>query len=383
MNRTATSDLVCFSHHRWGFVCLRPQHLLSRFARQFRVFYIEEPVFDAMRSTSALEVVSPVPNLWVVTPHLQEDLYEDELIAIQKEQLSKFFIDREINHYLFWYYTPAAVAISDQFNPSLIVYDCMHEFAASNFALPDIKERELELFSKADIVFTSGHSLYEAKRHKHSDVHAFPNSIDNDHFYKARLYTKDLKDQVSIPHPRLGYCGVIDERTDLKLIEGIARRKPDWHIIMLGPIVRIEEKELPVMPNIHYLGLKPYHQLPDYLSGWDIAMLPFVHNETTRFINPTKTSEYLAAGKPVISTPINDVIRRYGNKGLVNIAGTPDEFVKVAEQELFISDRDDWLQKVNEFLSQNSWSKTWQSMLTLVEKKMNDKARNRHEREYA
>lgn len=341
--------------------------------QNFKIYFIEEPLYDA--SDDFLEVSRPADNLWVVVPHLREGLDEEQSIVIQKELLAVFFIDNEITHYLFWYYTPMALSVSDHFNPSLTVYDCMDELAALKFAPQSMKDRESELFRKADLVFTGGYSLYEAKKHRHSDVYPFPSSIDTDHFFKARLYCADPPDQSAIPHPRIGYFGVIDERIDLALIEGIARRKPEWHIVMVGPVVRISTDALPKLPNIHYLGMKSYDELPSYISGWDIAMLPFAHNESTRYISPTKTPEYLAAGKPVISTPIIDVLRQYGRNGMVSIAGTPEEFVRVASLELENTDQDEWFQKVNEFLSQNSWDKTWQRMMYHLTRKLNEKAR--------
>jgi glycosyltransferase involved in cell wall biosynthesis len=371
---TATTHLVCFSHLRWNFVYQRPQHLLSRFSKQFNVFFVEEPIFDA--ASDHLEVSTSSENLWVVVPHLREGLREEESIAVQKELLSQLFIERNIVKYFFWYYTPMMLSVSDHFNPVMTVYDCMDELSAFKFAPQSLKDKENELFTKADLVFTGGYSLYEAKKHRHPDVHPFPSSIDTEHYFKARLYTIDPADQQSIPHPRIGFFGVIDERIDLTLIEGIARRKPEWHIVMIGPIAKIGPESLPKLPNIHYLGMKHYSELPSYISGWDIAMMPFAHNESTRYISPTKTPEYLAAGKPVISTPIIDVLRQYGRNGLVNIAGTPEEFVRVASLELENNDRDEWLQHVNEFLSQNSWDKTWQKMMYLITRKLNEKDRN-------
>jgi glycosyltransferase involved in cell wall biosynthesis len=370
---TTSYSLVCFSHLRWNFVYQRPQHLLSRFKRNYKIYYIEEPFYDS--AEDLLEVSKPAENLSVVVPHLKVGLTEEEGIARQKELLAAFFIENEITNYFFWYYTPMALPVSDHFNPLLIVYDCMDELSAFKFAPHALKDREKELFRKADLVFTGGYSLYEAKKHKHPDVHPFPSSIDSEHFFKARMYQFDPSDQANIPHPRIGYFGVIDERMDLTLIEGIARRKPEWHLIMVGPVAKISTDSLPKLPNIHYLGMKSYDELPYYISGWDIAMLPFAHNEYTRYISPTKTPEYLAAGKPVISTPIIDVIRQYGRNGLVNIAGTPEEFVRVASLELENNDRDEWLQQVQEYLSHNSWDKTWQRMMYLLTRKLNEKER--------
>ncbi len=371
---TSTPALVCFSHLRWNFVYQRPQHLLSRFSRNFGIYYIEEPLFDSAKDL--LEISKPSENIWVVVPHLREGLKEEDAVAKQKELIARFFIEYDIVNYFFWYYTPMALPIGDHLNPSFIVYDCMDELAAFKFAPQAMKDRENELFRKADLVFTGGYSLYEAKKHKHPDVHPFPSSIDVDHFYQARLYNVDPADQKAIPHPRIGYFGVIDERMDLALLEEVALRKPQWHLVLLGPVAKISTDVLPKLPNIHYLGMKSYDKLPSYISGWDIAMVPFAHNESTRYISPTKTPEYLAAGKPVISTPINDVIRQYGRNGLVSIAGTPEEFVRVASLELEIHDRDEWLEQVNEFLSHNSWDKTWQRMMYLLTRKLNEKERS-------
>jgi UDP-galactopyranose mutase len=369
-----TTDIVCFSHLRWNFVYQRPQHLLTRFSKDHRVFYIEEPVYTSA-SSGYLEISSPIDNVWVVVPQLNSGLSDEEKMTHQKELLSKFFIDKQIINYFFWYYTPMALAISDHFNPIVIIYDCMDELSAFKFAPPTLKERESELFVKADLVFTGGYSLYEAKKHRHPDVHAFPSSIDVAHFNKARVYVVDPEDQASIPHPRIGYFGVLDERMDLELVEGIAKRKPDWNIIMIGPVVKIAEDSLPRLSNIHYLGMKSYAELPNYISGWDIAMMPFAHNESTRYISPTKTPEYLAAGKPVVSTPIIDVLRQYGRGGLVNIAGTSEEFVRVTSLALENNDREEWLERVDELLSHNSWDKTWQRMMYLITRKRTEKQR--------
>jgi UDP-galactopyranose mutase len=285
------------------------------------------------------------------------------------------FVEKEIVNYFFWYYTPMSLAVTDHFNPTVIVYDCMDELSAFKFAPQSLKDREQELFTKADLVFTGGYSLYEAKKHKHPDVHAFPSSIDFEHFNKARQYNADPVDQAPIPHPRIGFFGVIDERMDLELVEAVARRKPEWSFIMIGPVVKVDQNMLPKLPNIHYLGMKAYGDLPSYISGWDVAMMPFAHNESTRYISPTKTPEYLAAGKPVVSTPIIDVLRQYGRYGLVNIAGTVDEFIRVTSLELETHDREEWLEHVDELLSQNSWDKTWQRMMYLITRKINEKQR--------
>lgn len=366
--------LVCFSHLRWNFVYQRPQHLMARFARNYHVHFIEEPIFDSQ--SSYLEVASASPGVALVVPHLSPGISEEDAVVVQRELLAGYFIEKDITQYIFWYYTPMAIAVSDQFNPLVVVYDCMDELSAFKYAPPGLQDREKALLRKADLVFTGGYSLYEAKKNRHPDVHAFPSSIDVDHFYKARLEQSDPVDQALIPHPRIGYFGVIDERMDLTLIEEVARRKPAWQIVMIGPVCKIGEDSLPRQSNIHYLGMKSYEDLPAYVSGWGIAMLPFAMNEATKYISPTKTPEYLAAGRPVVSVPIADVLRQYGRNGLVGIAGTSDDFVRLVSTELSVVDRTKWLEQVDEFLSNVSWDKTWQCMMYLITRKLMEKERN-------
>jgi len=232
---------------------------------------------------------------------------------------------------------------------------------------------EKELFRQVDLVFTGGQSLYEAKRHQHPAVYAFPSSIDASHFGKARKMLGDPEDQAHIPHPRLGFFGVIDERFDIELLDQIARQRPDWHFVMIGPVVKIDPATLPSHANIHYLGGKKYSELPDYLAGWDIALLLFARNESTRYISPTKTPEYLAAGKPVISTSIRDVVRPYGELKLVEIADTAAEFIAAAEKLLAKTDRSEWLKRVDAFLENISWDKTWAQMSDLIDEAIEKK----------
>jgi UDP-galactopyranose mutase len=266
-----------------------------------------------------------------------------------------------------------ALEFSRHLTPAVTVFDCMDELAAFAGAPREMKEREAEMLRRADVVFTGGQSLYEAKKDRHSDVHCFPSSVDVTHFAQARS-AQDPGDQAGIPHPRLGYCGVIDERMDLALIEGIAKARPDWQIVMVGPVVKIDPNTLPKLPNIHYLGGKKYNELPHYLGGWDVAMLPFAHNDSTRFISPTKTPEYLAGGKPVVSTSITDVVRPYGEMKLVRIADTVEEFVAAAEAAMSIDVKNGtWRSTVDAMLSQMSWDLTWQKMSWLIDDKMSEK----------
>ncbi len=373
LNETKNFDLVCFSHLRWDFVYQRPQHLLSRFAKQRRVFFIEEPIF--VDGTTKLDVVRREDYLFTVVPHISHSAGENENIEeIKRKLIDRFFLEKNINNFVAWFYTPMAMSFTAHLQPTATVYDCMDELSGFKFAPPELIENEAKLFVQADVVFTGGQSLYEAKKSQHDNVHAFPSSIDAEHFQKARNITDEPEDQQSISHPRLGYCGVIDERMDIDLLAEMADLRPDWQFIMIGPVVKISDEDLPRRENIHYLGGKSYQDLPNYLSGWDVALMPFALNESTEFISPTKTPEYLAAGKPVVSTPIRDVARPYGELNLVEIAATAEEFIAACEKVLE-EDAEKRTARADEFLAQMSWDKTWAQMARMVDEVVGQKVK--------
>lgn len=372
-------DLICLSHLRWNFVFQRPQHLLSRAAASHeRVFFFEEPIFEK-NITPTLEVRKSAEGVIVAVPHLPERILHNESIQVQRQLLDGLLSEWNVQNYILWYYTPMARSFSRHLDPALTIYDCMDELSLFKNAPKELLDNESELLQVADLVFTGGQSLYEAKKDRHPNVFAFPSSIDYGHFAQARKISRqdhaDPIDQAEIPHPRMGYCGVIDERIDFELISKAANARPDWQFVFVGPVVKIDPASLPKQPNIHYLGQKAYKELPQYLAGWDVAMMPFAINDSTKFISPTKTPEYLAAGRPVVSTAIRDVVRPYGEQGLVEIASTLDEFIRAAarcgmdEGALPI----DWLKRVDAFLSQTSWQKTWDEMSKRMADAMEEK----------
>ncbi|HEY3580747.1 MAG TPA: glycosyltransferase family 1 protein [Pyrinomonadaceae bacterium] len=373
--RTTKPDLIVFSHLRWDFVYQRPQHLLKRSAQDRRVFFVEEPVFD--NGTMSLHVSERETNLKVVVPHLPEGLCSEVAkTAVLHDMVLRMLVDHDIHQYVVWYYTPMALDFTRHLRPLAVIYDCMDELSAFRGAPQCLTMRERELFKMADLVFTGGQSLYEAKRNQHHSVFAFPSSIDRNHFMQARETVADPVDQKDIPHPRLGFFGVVDERFDVQLLDEVSRRRPDWNFVIIGPVVKIDPEILPKRENIHYLGGKSYQELPSYIAGWDVALLLFAQNESTRYISPTKTPEYLAAGKPVVSTPIRDVMFPYGQLGLVQIASNADEFIAAAEDLLESkTPRKQWLKTVDEFLATMSWDETWARMSKLIDDTLAKKTR--------
>jgi glycosyltransferase involved in cell wall biosynthesis len=368
-------DLICFSHLRWSFVFQRPQHLLSRCARKRRVFFVEEPV--NAEGAPRLEVTQdPKTLVNVVVPHLPPGLSEEQRESVQAELVAELCAAHRITDPVAWFYTPMALPLARHLSLRACIYDCMDELSGFKGAPPALLIREAELMAVADVVFTGGQALYEAKKDRHPNIHAFPSSVDRAHFGQARQTLPEPADQAPIPGPRLGFFGVIDERMDIALLEGVARSRPDWQLVILGPVVKIDPADLPRLPNIHYLGSKAYDELPRYISGWDVALLPFAKNDATRFISPTKTPEYLAAGKPVVSTSIRDVVRPYSTLGLARIADTPADFVKACEAAL-AEPTDKLLRRADPVLAKMSWDTTWQRMEDLMDRA----ARNNSTRE--
>jgi UDP-galactopyranose mutase len=355
-------DVVCFSHLRWDFVYQRPQHLMSRFAgRGSRVFVVEEPLLGA--AEDRIDLTTPEANVYRLIPHLAEggdpaNLRVKRLIG---DALGRFGVERYIN----WFYTPMMLDLAAGMRPLAVVYDCMDELSAFRGAPPELVDKERRLFDLADLVFTGGRSLYEVKKESHPAVFPFPSSVDVSHFASARVINEETEEQREIPHPRIGFAGVIDERMDIELLADVAGLRPDWHFVMIGPVVKISESDLPRRYNIHYLGMQPYEKLPAFLSGWDAAMMPFALNESTKFISPTKTPEYLAAGLGVVSTAIRDVVTPYRDMGLVHVAGTAREFVEALDAAMH-EDAERRIAKVAEFLQENSWDKTFAAMSRLI-----------------
>lgn len=364
-------DLVVFSHLRWGFVYQRPQHLMSRLARDRRVFFIEEPIHDEEQE-AWLEFEMPVPNVLVCRAHTPE-----RAAGFAPEQidhllpLMKSLRDQELeDEYVAWFYTPMALPLLEVLSPAAVVYDCMDELSVFLNAPPQLRVREEDLFDRADVVFTGGASLYRAKRNFHPNVHCFPSSVDRDHFGRARFGNETVNeaaDQVGFPRPRMGYFGVIDERLDLRLIDQLAESHPEWQIIMVGPVVKIDPASLPRRENIHYLGQRQYRDLPTYLRGWDVCLMPFALNASTRYISPTKVLEYMAAERPIVSTAITDVGEPYGS--IIRIANGAEEFIGACEAALDSSaeDRVARSSAMRDVLSKTSWDLTAAAMSEMIE----------------
>jgi UDP-galactopyranose mutase len=363
--------IVAFSHLRWNFVYQRPQHLLSRLAAQRPVFFVEEPELEPS-GPSRWERGSPHPNVLVLRPRTSVKVpgFHPEQLAALEPLIAELARELDGTTVVAWLYTPLALPLAEALGPTAIVYDCMDELSLFLGAPPELLSREAALLECADVMFTGGPSLFRAKQGRHPNVHCFPSSVDAGHFGVARPGEKssvaEAEDQSGLPHPRLGYFGVIDERLDLPLLDFLAQAHPEWQIVMVGPVVKIDPATLPRRQNIHYFGQRSYEDLPRYLAGWDVCLLPFARNDATRFISPTKTLEYMAAERPIVSTPITDVAEPYGD--IVYLGDTPEEFLAACAAALAsgTEERARRAARMRQVLAGTSWDVTVSAMEKLL-----------------
>jgi DnaJ-domain-containing protein 1 len=357
--------LIVFCHLRWDFVFQRPQHLMTRLAEHYNVVLIEEPIFH--EGEAHLKQREVAKNITVVQPHtaIHAPGFHDDQLPTLQTLLADLVPAGEKP--VVWFYTPMALPLLQAFEPSLVIYDCMDELAAFKNAPKQLLQRESALLNMADLCFTGGPSLYESKRERHPNAHCFSSSVDAKHFQQALERGNSHPDQAHVAHPRLGFYGVIDERFDTDLIKQVAAARPEWQIVLVGPVVKIDPKDLPQGPNIHYMGQRNYDDLPKFLAGWDVCLLPFALNESTKFISPTKVLEYMAAELPSVSTPITDVKVPYSD--VVAIADTPEKFIAACERMLAMNDEQKTAlkERMRQIVANTSWDKTAQQMHHLIQ----------------
>ncbi|WP_313177623.1 glycosyltransferase [Massilia sp.] len=356
--------LIVFCHLRWDFVFQRPQHLMTRLAEHYNILFIEEPV--QTEGPAHLKKTAVAPNITVCQPHTNVPHYgfHDDQIPVLQGLLSDLVPEGE--RPVVWFYTPMALPLLQGLDPALVVYDCMDELAAFKNPPKQLLQRESALLNIADLVFTGGPSLYEAKKNRHANAHCFSSSVDAAHFRQALDAAISHPDQAHVAGPRLGFYGVIDERFDTGLVREMAAAHPEWQIVLVGPVVKIDPAELPRADNVHYMGQRGYQELPQFLAGWDVCLLPFAMNESTKFISPTKVLEYMAAEKPSVSTPITDVKVPYGD--VVAIAETPAEYIAACERMLAQSAEENaaMAKRMRAVVANTSWDKTSARMHELI-----------------
>ncbi|HEU4497126.1 MAG TPA: glycosyltransferase, partial [Flavobacterium sp.] len=348
-------DMIVFCHLRWQFVYQRPQHIISRMAKDYKILFIEEPVHFNENEENTGNLIKVNENLHVLQPRVRS-------IADIKNILPKFIINKNVE--IGWFYSASFSIMLNEINFSTVVYDCMDELTLFKNAPQELIAQEKYLMQEASIVFTGGKSLYESKKQFHDNVYCFPSSVDQEHFAKAMNGIEIPEDIASIPFPIVGYFGVIDERLNLEMVNQTAQLQPDVSFVMIGPVAKISEEDLPRQKNIHYLGMKQYENLPQYLKAFTIAMMPFALNDATKFISPTKTLEYMAAGRPIISTPIKDVVRDYSS--CVEIIETAEDFSKAIDTILKNPKDLSVRLSYKDILDKTSWNNTAAQMKKII-----------------
>ena len=381
-----TPVILCLSHLGWDFVWQRPQHILSRLARHYPVLYVNEPELSAPSGPPYLKQVTDRDKVSAWQPMFPDrrDVLENwralyvglvQELLVRKQGAEQQGLALSLcRPLILWFYTPVPYYFLDHFPADLVVYDVMDELANFKGASGDLPEREAHLLCHADLVFTGGLSMYEARQHRHHNIHLFRSGVEPDHFAQAQGPDLEVAAQIAhLPRPILGYYGVIDERIDLELLRSLAVSHPDWSIVMLGPVRKIDRADLPVAANIFYVDQQPYASLPGFLKGFDVCLMPFAINEATRYISPTKTLEFMAAHKPVVSTAVPDVARNWSD--VVSIARGPAEFAAAIHQALAETEEQAVRRAAAEqvHLDRNSWDNIADEMDQLLRSVMQQK----------
>ncbi|HUQ64144.1 MAG TPA: glycosyltransferase [Acidimicrobiales bacterium] len=352
------SDLIVISHLRWAFVWQRPQHLISRLADGQPTWFVEEPITgDVDEPTLRTRQHGAVTQVWLEMPgaprHYDFDDPAAECYIDKLQELVGWQPARAT-----WLYTPIAYEMARNLDPALVVYDVMDDLASFKDAPASLRRCQDRLLSEADVVFTGGRSLHRGVTDRRADAHCFPSGVESEHFAQA------LDARPAKTRPVAGYVGVIDERLDPELLAGLAAALPDWDIHVVGPVAKIAPESLPLAPNLIYPGPAPYQDLPQVMAGFDVALMPFALNEGTRSISPTKTLEYLAAGLPVVSTKVPDVVTEYGD--VVAFADQPETFA-AACRDVLADDATERQRRVTPLLKRHHWDTIANRMSTVLE----------------
>jgi glycosyltransferase involved in cell wall biosynthesis len=356
--------------------------LLSRLSERAHVLFVEEPVYQDDNGSARLEVTRPLPQIHRAVPVLPGTLrgrYDDSIVAIRDLVRRQIASDGPLGglfeHPVQWFYTPMpAPTMIGAFGERGVVYDCMDELSKFRFAPAELTDRETYLMSRSDVVFTGGYKLSQSKAKHHSNVHFFGCGVDVAHFATARSSGLEVPPEIArLQRPVVGYYGVIDERLDYDLLASLAAALPNVELVMVGPVVKVDPRELPQAQNIRWLGQRRYEELPAHVKGFDVCLMPFALNDATEYINPTKTLEYMAAGKPIVSTAVSDVVHNF--TPVVAIARSPAEFAEAVRSA--IEEPDESLIALG---LEQARSNSWESIVARMERIIADAVRSRETR---
>ena len=344
------SDLLAFSQERWNSSFGRTSQIMSRFARYRRVFYIESPIVGVAKTPVYL-LRETRDDVVVVEIHLPDDLSVFEQKEAMIKVIRDFMKDESISDYTIWTDTPKSLPLIRSLSPYAMIYDCVKDYSQTH------TELEREILDMADLVLTSCHSLYTAKRNLHSNIHNNPDSLDYRHFFQARHLEEEPIDQQDIPYPRVGFSGTIDYRFDFDLLQNLSTLRPDIHFVILGEVKGLDPESLPKAANIHYLGAKSYSKLPLYMAGWVASFVPYKVNEETQYLNPSFIGESLVAGRPVVATPLKEALTCFEGQNIVTFAEFPLDFERALMTAMTEKESALWLNSVDRAFMGSSWEK--------------------------
>ncbi|HSU55816.1 MAG TPA: glycosyltransferase [Candidatus Dormibacteraeota bacterium] len=330
--------IIVHSHLCWDWVWQRPQQFVSRLSKRHKILFVETVAPDPALVVPAARFrqVEKYPNTTILTVQFPAWRWGDgAYVDSERRRIVQQFVagpGSEFENPVQWFYDPMAVpAFAGQMGERLTVYDCMDELSRFRCAPPEMSVREAKLLALADVVFTGGRKLWESKRRHHENCHFYGCGVDVAHFGKALKPETPIATQLeSLSKPVLGYFGVVDERLDYDLIARLADANPEWSVAIVGPVLKVEEASLPRRANLHWLGGQPYADLPSFCKGFNICLMPFALNEATEFINPTKALEYMATGRPIISSAVPDVVANFGE--VVHVADDVEEFISLCRK---------------------------------------------------
>ena len=395
-------DVILFSTADWESRCwTNKQHTATRLAaRGHRVLYVETiglrlpglNALDAGRILARLKRgVAPIArvqdNVWTLSPLTIPFGHRSPAIAAinamqLRTRIKGWMSANDVRSPMVWTYHPYMLDAVKSIGASRLVYHCADDLAAMPGIDPEpFKTAERELLERADVTFTTSHYLQSrCEAIAGSRSHYFGNVADLAHFAKARIAGNIPPELNAIPRPRLGYVGALsDFKIDVDLLARIADDQPDWHLVLIGEERAGQSddglKKLAQRQNVHLLGWRCYDDLPRYLSGFDVALLPQLINDYTRAMFPMKFFEYLAGGLPVVSTPL-DALRDFGK--ICSTAPDYRSFVDAIRKQL--SDRQPPLQLDDPILTENTWDARLDKMLAIVNSThMSERAKKNNE----
>ncbi|MBI2513558.1 MAG: glycosyltransferase [Opitutae bacterium] len=333
-----TAPIVAFCHLPWDGVWQRPQQLLSRLAARHPVLFVECYCADVEQATLRSHGAPGHPNVTVLQMLLPQARWADgDFIDAERRRLLQTFRRGDLGKFndpVLWFNDPMAViAFAGHCGERAIVYDCMDELAQFAGAPPQLRDRERELLLKADVVFCGGRKMRDKRKPYNAHCYFYGTGVDSEHFGQARSESLAVDPAVAaLPGKVLGYFGVIDERIDYELLARLADALSRCSIALVGPTAKVDAAALPQRKNLHWLGRRDYADLPAITKGFSVCLMPFARNAATEFINPTKALEYMATGRPIVATAIDEVRTNFGN--VCRIARSVGEFIAFCSDEL-------------------------------------------------